>query len=81
MRKKQNQLEATGSNGLELPVSQQMSGQLLPCILLDAGITAKNDPMDPEPVPMVLQRDGGCDYERHSHHAATTAERKVQGPG
>ena len=64
MRKKRNQLEATGSNGLELPVGQQMSGQLLPCILLETGITAKNDPMDPEPVLMVIQHDGGCDCEQ-----------------
>lgn len=75
--KQRNQLEPTGSNGLKLPVGQQISSQLLPRILLDAWITAKNDPMDPEAVLMLSQCDGGCDFEQ----AAITTERKAQGPG
>ena len=55
MRKKRNQLETTGLNGLKLPVGQQIPCQLFPRVLLDAGITAKNDPMDPEAVLMLFQ--------------------------
>lgn len=81
MRKKRNQLETTGLNGLKLPVGQQIPCQLFPRVLLDAGITAKNDPMDPEAVLMLFQCDGAVTSSRRSHHAAITTGRKIQGPG
>lgn len=80
MRKKWNQLNTTGSHGLKLPISQHLYNQLLPCTLLDTGITAEDNPLDPEPVLMHLQC-GIMTLNRYSHHAATKTERKVWGPG
>ena len=64
MRKQWNQLNTTGSNGFKLPISQHMYNQLSPCTLLDTGITAEDNPLDPEPVLMHLQCGGGYDLEQ-----------------